>query len=362
MTKEKIKDNKRTAISSIGKNEVMARLFKDTGYNNRNSFLSLSTLDNDLSTHGAPKNKNLSSTNCRYVTTSVMILEGIDFNLTYTPLKHLGYKSALLAIGALYAKFYTPAGMIFNIGLSQKFCYEEIAEFWTGVIAAAKEHKIEQIGLELNASITGMAIGITATGRQREEFISKLPSNKKNSLICITGNIGGAYMGLHILERERVAFEKIPSSEFAKYKQPDLSKYKFILSQYLSPHIEAGIIEQFKEAGILPSSGYFITKGLANTIKQLCIDSGLGAKIFLEKIPIAAPTFEIAEEIGIDAATAALNGGDDYKFLFVIPLEQHESLQKEFPAYDIIGHLCSPSDGMQLITPDGAALELKSGF
>ncbi len=348
MTKKNTKDKKRTVISSIGKKEVLERLFKDSDYKNSNCLLSL--------------RGSLSKDNCHYVINSVMILEGIDFNLTYTPLKHLGYKATLLAIGPIYAKFHAPSGMIFSLGLSQKFCYEDIAEFWAGVLAAAKEYRIEQLGLELNASITGMAISITTAGQQKEKIVSKIPENTQNSLICITGNLGGAYMGLHVLERERVAFEKIPATEFSHYKQPDLSKYKFILSQYLSPHIEQGILEQFNEAGIFPSSGYFITRGLAYTVKQLCTESGLGAKIFLEKIPIAAQTFEIAEEFGIDATTAALNGGDDYKFLFVIPLEQHESLRKEFPAYDIIGHLCAPSEGMHLITPDGAALELKTGM
>lgn len=333
--------NKRTSIGSIGKKGVLERLFSGSGYTN---FTIL----------------NACPTDCQYVTSSVMMLEGVDFNLTYTPLKHLGYKAVLLAIGPIFAKCHEPFGLLFNIGLSQRFCYEDIAEFWAGVLAAAKEYKIEQIGLELNASLTGMAIGITSIGKQSKSIISKFPQISKNSLICITGNLGGAYMGLHVLERERVAFEKVPASEIANYRQPDLGKYKFILAQYLSPHINPGIIDQFKESDIFPSSGYFITKGLAYTVKRLCADSGFGAKIFLEKIPIAAPTFDIAEEIGIDAITAALNGGEDYKFLFVIPLEKHESFHKEFPAYDIIGHLCDPSEGHHLITPDGAALEIKA--
>lgn len=326
---------KRTSIESIGKIALINNLFEGSGYKNISYF---------------KQKQNLNA--------SVLLLEGIDFNLVYTPLKHLGYKAVLAAIGPLYANLYTPVSLIFNIGLSSRFCYEDIKEFWTGVLAAAHEHKISQIGLDLNASITGMAISISACGEQSSSITKQIPNPAKNDLICITGNLGAAYMGLHVLERERVAFEKVPAN--SNYKQPDLSKYKYLLSQYLSPEINPELINQFKEVKLYPSSGYFINKGLAYTIKQFCADTNLGTKIFLEKLPIASGTFEMATELNIDAITAALNGGDDYKFMFTIPLSKHEELHKEFPAYDIIGHVCDLKEGNSLITPEGAALEIRA--
>lgn len=331
-----------TAIKDIGKAELLGKLFEGTGYTNSTS--GFTTPAGSLYT----------------MTDSFLWLEAIDFNLVYTPLKHLGYKIVLNAVGRLYAKCYRLKGLQFTIGLSARFSAENVEELWTGIVAAAKEYGAESLSLELNASLTGMAIAVASMGVQKKSVMEKIPEVAKNHLICITGDLGAAYLGLHVLERERVAFEKISPKEMPNYKQPDLSKYKYILSQYLGPHFSPDMLEQWREAKIYPSAGYFITRGLAYTVKRLCAEHGLGAKIFITKVPIASKTFEAAEEFGIDATTSALNGGDDYKFLFTIPLEKHEELKKEFPAYDIIGHLCAPEAGQTLITPDGASLELRA--
>jgi len=179
-------------------------------------------------------------------------------------------------------------------------------------------------------------------------------------LLCLTGNVGAAYMGLHVLEREKIAFNKIPADRVAEYVQPDLDKYKYILSQYLSPEINPKTVEQFKEAKLFPACGYFITNGLAAAVKQLCDEHNVGAKIYLAKIPIASQTFSMAEELNMDAITAALNGGDDYKFLFAVPVQEHERFHKEFPNVDIIGHLCRPEAGAMLVTPEGAEITLRA--
>lgn len=339
-SESKIKGEKRTQIAEIGKSVLLQRLFDGTGYINA----------------GTQKFENKEGV---FITTSSIMLEGVDFDLIYTPLKHLGYKSALLAMGPIYANCYNPKGLAYQLGISARFSAEDVVEFWTGVVAAAKEHGVERLGLELNASMTGLAIGVAAQGEQERKMIIGLPETDKNSLVCITGNVGAAYMGLHVLKREKVAFNKMSASQ-AAYVQPDLSKYKYILSQYLSPEINPKMIEQFKEAGIFPSAGYFITKGLAQAVKQVCADTGFGARIYLDKIPIASPTFAMAQEIQMDAITAALNGGDDYKFLFIIPLAEHEKFHKEFPNVDIIGHLTAKENGVTLVTPEGAALEIKS--
>lgn len=350
----KKQSEKRVEINQIGKIALLERLFANTKYKN-NSTITLNGKLADKS--GRTKDIN------NFLVTQKTMLEGIDFDLTYTPLKHLGYKAALLALGNIYAKCYNPATLSFNLGLSAKFSVANVEDFWSGVLAACKEHNIEQLSLDLGSSLTGFSIAVTATGLQTIKTLETFPKIDNTCLLCLTGNIGAAYMGLHVLEREKVAFNKIPAEKAHEYIQPDLSKYKYILSQYLSPEINPKTVDQFKEAKLFPAAGYFITNGLAAAVKQLCLDYNVGAKIYLPKIPIASQTFSMAEELNLDAITAALNGGDDYKFLFAVPITEHERFHKEFPNIDIIGHLCKPEVGAMLVTPEGAEITLRAqGF
>lgn len=345
---------KRRQISEVGKNALIKQLFAETGYTNSSTIQFSSRIPDKA---GRTKDVN------NYITCQKSMLEGIDFDLTYTPLKHLGYKASLLALGNIYAKCHTPKGLSFSLGLSARFCVEDVEAFWSGVLAACKEHGIEQLSLDLGASMTGFNIAITATGAQSAKTMANFPNVDTTSLLCLTGNVGAAYMGLHVLEREKIAFNKIPAERAAEYVQPDLSKYKYILSQYLSPEINPKTTEQFKEAKLFPSCGYFITNGLAAAVKELCEEHNVGAKIYLDKIPIASQTFAMADELNMDAITAALNGGDDYKFLFAVPVNEHERFHKEFPNVDIIGHLCKPEAGAGLVTPEGVEIALRAqGF
>lgn len=334
--------NRKTPLSDLGKINAQQRLFEGSRYVNREAVCGNASCENQV------------------LTVSRLLLEGIDFDLVYTPLKHLGYKSALAALGGIYARSFVPKSLYYTIGISARFYFEDVRAFWDGVLAAAEEHRIEQVGLDLNSSLTGLSIGVCATGEQAFSIIGQFPRPQQHSLLCLTGNVGAAYMGLHVLEREKAAFNRIPAAEAGAYKQPDLSKYKYLLSQYLSPEINPDMPEQFRQDGLYPAAGYFITRGLADSVRQLCRDTGLGARIYLERIPIAAQTFEMAEELNIDAITAALNGGDDYKFLFVIPLDKHEAFRKEFPNLDVIGHLTAPESGAVLVTPEGAELPLRA--
>lgn len=342
---------KRTQISEIGKMALLKRLFEGTPYNNQ-SCIKFEGRVPDKS--GRTKDVN------NFITVQKTMLEGIDFDLTYTPLKHLGYKAVLLALGNIYAKCFNPASLSFSLGLSARFCVENIEEFWSGVLAACKEHNIGKLTLDLGASMTGFNIAVTACGMQSARLMAAFPAVDNTCLLCLTGNVGAAYMGLHVLEREKIAFNKIPAERAAEYVQPDLSKYKYILSQYLSPEINPKTTEQFKEAKLFPACGTFITNGLAAAVKELCEEHNVGAKIYLGKIPIASQTFAMAEELNMDAITAALNGGDDYKFLFAVPVQEHERFHKEFPNVDIIGHFCKPEAGAMLITPEGAEITLRA--
>lgn len=324
----------RTELSSIGKENAINKLFEGSGYT-REKIITLSEKGECCSAHK-------------------ILLEGVDFDLMYTPLKHLGYKSALCAIGELYAKFHHPVSLSVVLGLSSRFCFEDIEEFWKGILAAASEHSIKHLALELNPSVNGLCISIAASGVQKRSILEKIPASKNMDLICLTDNVGAAYMGLHVLEREKVAFNKNGK------QQPDLSKYKYILESYLSPQIHANILDRFVEADIYPSKGYFVTRGLGEAIIRLTQDTGQGAKVYIEKVPISSQTFAMAEELDMDAITAAMNGGDDYKFIFTIPIEKHETLRHDFQDYDVIGHLAKPEVGPALVTPEGVEIEIKA--
>ncbi len=313
----------RTEIAAIGKQTALERLFEDSGY----------------------KNENTSATAHK------ILLEGCDFDLVYTPLKHLGYKAVLCILGELYAALRQPDSLSVILGLSKRFSYEDVAALWEGVLAACREHGVKHLSLDLVPSVNGLCISLSAGGSQKQEILDKIPEARNRDLICLSGHVGAAYMGLHVLEREKVAFTGTGA-------QPDLSQYKAVLASYLSPEIKPDMLARFLEADVLPSRGYFLTHGLGEAVIRLTRDTGLGAKVYLERIPISSQTFAMAEEIDMDVVTAAMNGGDDYKFLFVIPISQHETFRKEFHDFEVIGHLAQPDVGPVLVTPEGAEIPI----
>ena len=321
----------RTEISQIGKQAVLDRLFEESGYANRQTIPAGGT-GHSLSAHK-------------------LLLEGCDFDLVYMPLKHLGYKAVLCVLGEIYAAFHQPEGLSVVLGLSKRFCYEDVAALWEGMLAACREHGIRQLSLDLLPSVNGLCISLAACGTQQADILAKVPESKSMDLLCLSGHMGAAYMGLHVLEREKVAFT-------GTGEQPDLSRYKAVLASYLSPEIKPDTVSRFIEAGINPSRGYFLTRGLGEAVIRLTRDTGLGAKVYLEKVPISSKTFEMAEEIDMDVVTAAMNGGDDYKFLFVIPIGQHEEFRKNFHDFEVIGHTARPDVGPVLVTPEGAEIPI----
>ena len=286
-------------------------------------------------------------------TSHKLLLEGIDFDLVYTPLQHLGYKSVLAVTGPLYAAGFEPFSISVTIALSSRFSNNETESLWEGMTAAFKEHKIDKIKLDLVPSLTGLTISLSSQGKQNRGLFVQRPACKAGDLLCVNGSLGAAYLGLQILEREKRVFEQANI-------QPSLDNYKFVLQSYLSPEIDKSLFGLFASTGILPSDGEFMGDGLSHAVKNICYRHALGAKIFMNRIPLAAQAGIVAEELGIDQLTAALNGGDDYRFLFSIPLEKHEELTKEFPQLDIIGHLADPASGANFITSDGQELELKA--
>ena len=220
----------------------------------------------------------------------------------------------------------------------------------------AKEHGYKQVTLDLVPSPNGLAVSVSATGETSNLMARRRPAAKSMDLICISDNIGAAFMGFQVLEREKRAFEKSGDVK----AQPELDNYKNLIGAYLKPQINPQIINLLEEAEVMPSYGYLVTRGLADAVKRLVRDSGLGAKIYVDKLPFAGKTFELGRELDIDPISAALNGGEDYRLLFTIPIGKHEKFRHDFQTFDIIGHLARPEVGAVAVTPDGVELPLKA--
>ena len=292
-----------------------------------------------------------------FVTThSRTFIEGIDFDLIYFPLKHLGYKCVVGVTGELYAEFSHPKTMDIRLGVSSKLDFKHISEIWEGVVAAAKEHGYSQVNLDLVPSPNGLFVSVSSTGETSLLNAKRRPAGKSMDLICVSDNLGAAFMGFQVLEREKREFEKSGDTK----AQPELDEYKNLVGAYLKPQINPQTVKLLEDAEIIPSYGYLVTRGLADAVKRLVRDSGLGAKIYVDKLPFAGKTFELGKELNIDPISAALNGGEDYRLLFTIPIGKHDKFRHDFQTFDIIGHLAKPEVGACIVTPDGVELPIKS--
>ena len=283
-------------------------------------------------------------------------IEGIDFDLVYFPLKHLGYKCVTAVTGELYVELSHPRTLDIRLGISSKLDFKHIKEVWEGIVAAAKEHGYKKVSLDLVPSPNGLAVSVAATGETSLLTAKRRPAAKSMDLICVSDNLGAAFMGFQVLEREKRAFEKSGDAK----AQPKLDDYKHLVGAYLKPQINAQTISQMEDAEVIPSYGYLVTRGLADAVKRLVRDSGLGAKVYVDKLPFAGKTFELGKELNIDPISAALNGGEDYRMLFTIPIGKHEKFRHDFQTFDIIGHLAKPEVGAAVVTPDGVELPMKA--
>ena len=325
-------------FSDLGRVEAIARLYEGTPYK---------AFDNSwFETSGKS-----------YITShSRTFLEGIDFDLTYFPLKHLGYKCVTAVTGELYAEFSHPRTMDIRLGISSKLDFKHIKEVWEGIVTAAKEHGYKKVSLDLLPSPNGLAVSVSSVGETTQLMGKRRPAAKSMDLICVSDNLGAAFMGFQILEREKRAFEKSGDAK----AQPKLDDYKNLIGAYLKPQISASVLSQMEESEIIPSHGYLVTRGLADAVKRLVRDSGLGAKIYVDKLPFAGKTFELGKEMNIDPMSAALNGGEDYRLMFTIPIGKHDKFRHDFQTFDVIGHLAKPEVGAVVVTPDGVELPMKA--
>ena len=290
------------------------------------------------------------------VWSSRLFVEGIDFDLTYFPLKHLGYKCASAVAGEIYALMAHPKSLSIRLGVSAKLDFSHIRDLWSGVVSAAKEHGFKAVDLDLVPSPNGLTVSVSAGGERLKLTRGRTVKARSKDLVCVSGSLGAAYLGQQILEREKRQFEKGTDDS----EQPDLEKYKMLIGSYLKPEIPAGAVARLEETGIYPSNGYLVSHGLSDALKRLVRDSGLGVKVYADKIPFEGNSFAFGKEMDIDPISAAMNGGDDFRLLFTIPILSAEKFRREFQTFDIIGHLAQPEVGAVLVTPDGVELPVKA--
>ena len=285
------------------------------------------------------------------VVTTDFLLEGIHFDLTYHPLKHLGYKAVVVNLSDVYAMNARPTQITVSIGLSKRFSLEDVQEFYSGIYLACERYGVDLVGGDTTSSLTGMAISVTALGVVDKDKVSLRSGAKVTDLICVTGDLGSAYMGLQLLEREKRVFEGNPNV------QPQLKGYDYILERFLKPEARKQLIELLDEAQIVPTSMIDISDGLSSELMHICKSSKVGCRLYLEKIPIDQVTHKMASELNIDPVVAALSGGEDYELLFTVPLELHDKISS-MDGVRVIGHITEEKLGAKLVTPQGTEVQL----
>lgn len=289
---------------------------------------------------------------CTLVTTDLLV-EGIHFNLIYTPLKHLGYKAVAVNLSDLYAMNAEPRQITVSIAVSGKFSLEALEELYSGIYMACEKFNVDLVGGDTSSSVTGLTISITALGVARKDEIVYRSGAKVNDLICVSGDLGAAYMGLQLLEREKELFIKDSSL------QPDLDGNDYIIGRQLKPEPRADIIKILKENGIKPNSMIDISDGLSSEILHICKNSDKGCRIYQEKIPIDASTAMMAGEFNIEPLICALHGGEDYELLFTVPLEAFEKI-KNISEIHIIGKIVDKEDNALMLTAEGNTIQLRA--
>ena len=334
--------DKRTEISTIGEFGLIERLTSDIKPVNKETITAVG--DDAAILQFNSDEEVLISTD--------LLMEGIHFDLTYFPLKHLGYKAAMVNFSDIYAMNGTPKQITVSLALSKKFCIEDVDDFYAGVKLACAQHGVDIVGGDTSASLTGLAISITVTGTAPKGAAVKRSTAKETDLICVSGNLGAAYMGLQLLEREKIATA-------GKDIQPDFAGKEYILERQLKPEARRDIIERLHEENIHPTAMIDISDGLSSELMHICKQSGVGCRIYEERIPIDYQTAIMAEELNMNVMTCALNGGEDYELLFTVPIADHEKVAA-MKDIRVIGHIVSESMGNAMITRDGVEMQLRA--
>lgn len=294
-----------------------------------------------------------SGENKQVLVTTDLLMEGVHFDLVYTPLKHLGYKSAMVNLSDIYAMNGTPKQITVSLAISKRFCIEDLDEFYDGVKLACKLHNVDIVGGDTTSSVTGLAISITCIGEADKDKVVYRNGAHDTDLICVSGDLGAAYMGLQLMEREKAVFQG------EKDVQPDFAGKEYLLERFLKPEARRDIIEELAKAGIKPTAMMDVSDGLSSELMHICSQSNAGCRVYEERIPIDYQTAVMAEEFNMNLSTCALNGGEDYELLFTVPLTNHEKVS-QIKDVKIIGHITKPEMGCALVTRDGNEMELKA--
>ena len=354
-------------ISQLGEFGLIDRLTKDITPKNESTKRGIG---DDCAVLHYPDNEVLVTTD--------MLMEGVHFDLTYTSLKHLGYKSAMVNISDIFAMNGTPRQLTVSLALSKRFTVEDIEEFYEGLRLACEKWKVDIVGGDTTSSYTGLAISITCIGEAVKEDIVYRSGARNTDLICVSGDLGAAYMGLQLLEREKsvyysqlgdlqkkLAAARNPSeisslkSRIASLSQPDFSGKEYILQRQLQAEARGDIIEKLRQAGIRPTAMMDISDGLSSELMHICNQSGTGCRIYEKELPIDYQTAVMAEEMEINVTTCALNGGEDYELLFTVPIGDLDRV-REIEDVHFIGHITEEKYGLLLVTRDNHEFELKA--
>lgn len=285
--------------------------------------------------------------------TTDLLLEGVHFDLTYVPLKHLGYKSAIVNFSDIYAMNGTPRQITVSLGISRRFTVEHIEQLYAGIRKACEIYGVDLVGGDTTSSRQGLVISITCIGDAPADRIVYRDGAKDTDLICVSGDLGAAYMGLQLLEREKVA------SAGQKDFVPRFEGKEYLVERQLKPEARRDIVNELAEAGIKPTAMMDISDGLSSELIHICKQSHTGCRIYEDRIPIDYQTAVMAEELGMNLVTAALNGGEDYELLFTVPLTDHEKVSK-LPGVKVIGHITKPELGCAMITRDDVEIPLRA--
>lgn len=285
--------------------------------------------------------------------TTDLLLEGIHFDLIYTPLKHLGYKAAVVNFSDIYAMNGQPKQITVSVGISKRFAVEDLEELYAGIMLACDVYGVDLVGGDTSSSLTGLTLSLTCIGEGEAGKIVYRDGAKETDLICVSGDLGAAYMGLQLLEREKNVFQG------EKDFQPDFSGKEYILERQLKPEARKDVIAMLAEAGIVPTAMMDISDGLSSELLHIASQSGVGCRIYEDRIPIDYQTAVIAEEFNMNLVTAALNGGEDYELVFTVPLSYHDQVQA-LKGIKIIGHITKAEFGNCLVGRDGGEVVLKA--
>lgn len=305
----------------------------------------------------------------RTLVTTDMLMEGIHFDLTYIDLRHLGYKSAMVNISDIFAMNGTPKQLTVSVALSKRFSVEDLEEFYTGIRTACKKWNVDIVGGDTTSSYTGLAISITCIGEADNDEIVYRNGAKDTDLICVSGDLGAAYMGLQLLEREKtVYYQQVDEAcknnnkqalEALKDFQPDFAGKEYLLQRQLQTEARGDIIERLRDAGVKPTAMIDVSDGLSSELMHICKQSDCGCRVYEKNIPIDYQTAIMAEELNMNVTTCALNGGEDYELLFTVPIGDHAKIE-DLQDVKIIGHITRKELGTQLVTRDNQEFELKA--